>query len=467
MRSAIELAAAVRARKLSAQEAVAAALAAIGRHDGRINSFVHVDAAQALAAARAVDDAIARGDDPGPLAGVPFGAKDNEIVKGMPTRQGSLLLKDAAPETTDAVHITRLRAAGAIPIGKVAMSEFGLDGVTHTIAHGTTRNPWKLERTPAGSSGGSSAAVAGGLVPFCTGSDGFGSIRCPAGFTGLVGLKPSLGRIPRADGFKDTATFGALTMTVADTAHFLDVVAGPHDRDRMSLPASSVSYERAIETLDLTGRRAAFSADMGFAPVTDEMRAICEGAVQRMCKTAGIELEPKPFTVTNAYIEWNALAARILRAQFEAAGFWPDPERRISPGPRSFIERFGTLSAHDEIACLNVLKTLEREVAALFERVDFLITPTACCEAYAAEGPLPEVIEGRDAGRTNAEPYTSIGSVCWNPSVSVPAGLTRAGLPAGLLINGPRHRDDMALRLARLWECEAPWPRVAPGYDRD
>ena len=467
MKSAIELAAAIRSRKLSAKEAVASALAAIEKHDGRINAFVHIDPGQAFAAAHAIDAAIERGEDPGRFAGVPFGAKDNEIVKGMPTRQGSLLLKDALPETTDAIHIRRLRAAGAIPIGKVAMSEFGLDGVTHTVAHGTTRNPWKLERTPAGSSGGSSAAVAGGLVPFCTGSDGFGSIRCPAGFTGLVGLKPSLGRIPRADGFRDTSTFGALTTTVADTARFLDIVAGPHDRDRMSLPAAETNYEQEIETLDIKGRRAAFSADMGFAPVTDEMRTICETQARRMCEAAGVELEAKPFTVTNTYIEWNALAARTLRAQFEAAGFWPDPDRRISPGPRLFIERFGTLSAHDEIAHVNVLKTLEREVAALFERVEFLMTPTACCEAYAAEWPVPEVIEGRDASRTNAEPYTAIGSVCWNPSISVPAGLTRAGLPAGLLINGPRHRDDLVLRFARLWERESAWPRVAPGYDRE
>lgn len=466
MKTAIEIATAVRGRKLSARDVVASALEAIATHDGRINAFVHIDAEGALRAADTVDAAVARGQDPGPFAGVPFGAKDNEAVKGMPSRQGSLLLQDAKPEAADASHIARLRAAGAIPIGKVAMAEFGLDGVTHTIAHGTTRNPWNLERTPAGSSGGSSAAVAGGLVPFCTGSDGFGSIRCPAGFTGLVGLKPSLGRIPRADGFRDTASFGALTMTVVDTARFLDVAAGPDDRDRMTLPAPRVNYERAIEALDLKGRRAAFSADLGYAPVTDEMRAICEDAVRRMCKAGGIEVEPEPFTCTNAYVEWNALAARTLRAQFEAAGFWPDPERRISPGPRAFIERFGTLSARDEIAYVNVLKTLEREVAALFARVDFLITPTACCEAYAAEGPLPEIIEGRDASRTNAEPYTSIGSVCWNPSISVPAGLTGGGLPAGLLINGPRHRDDMVLRLARIWEQEAPWPRVAPGYDR-
>ena len=120
------------------------------------------------------------------------------------------------------------------------MSEFGLDGVTHTIAHGTTRNPWRLDRTPSGSSGGSSAAVSAGMVPFCTGSDGLGSIRCPAGFTGLVGLKPSKGRIPGLNGFGDTSSFGALTMTVADTARYLDQVAGPDDRDRASLPPAGL-----------------------------------------------------------------------------------------------------------------------------------------------------------------------------------------------------------------------------------
>ena len=460
--SAIEIADDVRRGRRRAREVVGEALAAVAARNGTINAFVHLDPDSALEAAEAVDAAIARGLDPGPLAGVPFGVKDNDAVAGMPTRQGSLLLADARPEPRDSAQVARLRGAGAVPLGKLATAEFGLDGVTHTLAHGTTRNPWDPTRTPSGSSGGSSAAVAAGMIPLATGSDGLGSIRCPAGFTGLVGLKPSLGRIPRMDGFRDTSSPGALTTTVADTARYLHVVSGPDDRDRMSLPASGAGYERLIETLEVAGLRATFSADLGFAPVTDEVRSVCADAARRLASAAGLSLTVDRFTCVNAYVAWNALAARTLRSQFEIAGYLPAHADKISPGPRSFIERYGSLSTTEELGFQEILKTLERQTAALFAEVDVLITPTACCEAYAAEGPLPEVIEGRDASQTNAEPYTTIGSICWNPSVSVPAGLSRSGLPIGLLLTCRRHRDDVALRLARLWEQASPWPRTAP-----
>jgi aspartyl-tRNA(Asn)/glutamyl-tRNA(Gln) amidotransferase subunit A len=467
MKSATEVAADVRNRHCSVREVVAAALARIEATNPSVNAFVFLDAEAALAQADAIDAALARGADPGPLAGVPFGVKDNDAVAGMPTRQGSLLLAEAGAEARDSVHVARLRAAGGIPIGKVACAEFGLDGVTHTLAHGTTRNPWNLGRTPSGSSGGSSAAVAAGMTPLATGSDGLGSIRCPAGFTGLVGLKPSLGRIPRADGFRDTSSPGALTATVTDTARYLDVVSGPSDRDRMSLPPPSVRYEQIIESLDVAGLKAGFSADLGFAPVTDEVRALCEAAAGDLASAAGLDLRPDRFTCVNTYVAWNALAARTLHSQFQAAGWLPDHADRISPGPRTFIERHGAMSIREELAYQDMLKTLERQVAVFFEEHDVLITPTACCEAYAAEGPLPEVIEGRDASQTNAEPYTTIGSICWNPSISVPAGLSRSGLPIGLMLTGPRHRDELVLRLARIWEQARPWPRTAPGWDND
>ena len=180
------------------------------------------------------------------------------------------------------MHIARLRAAGAVPVGMVASAEFGMDGVTHTLAFGTTRNPWNLERTPSGSSGGSAAAVAAGMVPLATASDAGGSIRCPAHYCGLVGLKPSHGRIARDDGASDRATLGALTTTVADTARYLDVVAGPHLADRMSLPAPTVRYESAIETLETAGLRAAWSLDLGYAPVEPEVAALVEAAARRL-----------------------------------------------------------------------------------------------------------------------------------------------------------------------------------------
>jgi aspartyl-tRNA(Asn)/glutamyl-tRNA(Gln) amidotransferase subunit A len=464
VKSMIETAAAIRSGSMSAVEAVTLSLERIAARDPAINAFVHLDAAGALAAARAIDAKRMRGEEIGALGGVPFGAKDNEAVIGMPTRRGSLLCKDAAPETEDCIAIARLRQAGAIPLGKVAMSEYGLDGVTHTIAHGTTRNPWNLERTPAGSSGGSSAAVAAAMVPFCTGSDGLGSIRCPAGFTGLVGLKASKGRIPHLSGFADTSTFGALTTTVADTARYLDVCAGPDDGDRTTLPAPGVSFEAVIETLDVRGLRVAYSSDLGYAPVTADMARVCRAAFDRLCEAAELMCVDDAFACSNAYVEWNALAALKMKGEFERLGFLPDHIDLVSPGPRAFIENAQVLSAAQLIEYEMVQKQLEREIAALFRKADILITPTACCEAYAAEGPLPVVIEGRDASRTNAEPYTAVASICWNPSISVPAGLSKNGLPMGLLINTRRHRDDVALRLARIWEQAQPWPRYAPGY---
>src|SRR5207248_5973816 len=226
-------------------------------------------------AAEAVDAAVANGDDPGPLAGVPFGVKDLEDCAGMPTSHGSLLYKGRPPVAADSAHVRRLRASGAVPVGKTAAPEFGITAFTHTKAWGTTRNPWDPTRTPGGSSGGSAAAVAAGMVPFCTASDGGGSTRIPAAFTGLVGLKASYGRIPHPRPTpSETSCFGALTTAVRDAARHLDVAAGPDDKDRASLPPPAVSFERAIEDLDVGGLRALWSPDMGYAVVVPEVEAL-------------------------------------------------------------------------------------------------------------------------------------------------------------------------------------------------
>jgi aspartyl-tRNA(Asn)/glutamyl-tRNA(Gln) amidotransferase subunit A len=463
---AVDIAESVRARRVSATDVARAALERVARDDGSVNAFVSVDPHLALAAAWAIDRRIAAGEDPGPLAGAPFGVKDNEAVAGHPTRHGSLVHRDAPPETEDSLHVSRLRAAGAVPIGKVAAAEFGLDGVTHTLAHGTCRNPWNLERTPGGSSGGSAAAVAAGLVPLCTGSDALGSIRVPAAYTGLLGLKPSHGRIPRAHGFRDTACMGPLAMTAADVARYLDVASGPSDRDHMTLPAPTVRYEQAIETLDLRGVRAVYSPDLGFAPMDPETADLCARAFNELVRAAGLSAVEGRRDFINVYPEWNALAALELMGDFERLGMLPDHIDEISPGPRSLIEGAIHLSPAEQSEYRARIRTLEVQVAGFFQEVELLVTPTACCAAYAAEGPLPTVIAGQDARHTNAEPFTAIGSICWNPSISIPAGVTRDGLPVGLLLNGPRHRDDIVLRIARLWEQANPWPRVAPAYDR-
>ena len=346
-------------------------------------------------------------------------------LPGCRRSHGSLVHAVAQPEKGDSEHVARLRAAGAIPLGKVSMGEFGLDAITHTLAHGTTRNPWNLERTPGGSSGGSAAAVSAGLVPLCTGGDALGSIRAPAAYTGLIGLKPSYGRIPRAHGFRDTACLGALTRTVADTARYLDVVSGPSNRDRGTLPASGVRYEQAIETLDVGGMRAIWSPDLGFAPVEPEVIDICAAAFHRLVRSAKLSTSGESFECINVYPEWNALAALELKADFERAGVLPHHADRISPVPRMLIDSIQMLTPVQQAEYRERIRTLEREIAAFFDKADLLFTPTVCCRAYDAQGPLPVVIAGKDASQTNAEPFTAVGSICWLPSISIPAGNSR------------------------------------------
>lgn len=466
MKTAIEIAAAVRTGAFSATEVVELCLERIAARNAAVNAFVYLDAAAARQQAAAIDARVRRGEDPGWLAGVPFGIKDlRQASAGMPCRNGSLFHANDPPDTDDCVFIARLKAAGAIALGKVATAEFGMDGVTHTLAHGTTRNPWNLQRTPSGSSGGSSAAVAGGLVPFCTSSDGGGSTRCPAGYTGSVGLKPSHGRIPRADGFSDRSCPGVITTTVADTARILDVVAGPDDCDRMTLPAADVRFESAIESLQVAGLRAVWSEDLGFAPVEAEVASLARSAAMRLIAASGMRLMERAVQFTNVYMDANMHMTKRFADFLEHEGTLPGQEHKLSPGPRWFLERARAYTAAQVFEAQQKEKRLEQELARFFEDADVLLTPCHSCAAYAAEGPLPERIAGKDASQTHAEPFTMLANIGWNPSISVPAGVTAEGLPVGLLITVRRHRDDIALRLARLLEIDAPWPRHAPGWE--
>ena len=462
----VELAEAVHSGKRSAVETTQYALDNIKKHNEAVNAFVYLDEGNALNRAREIDQQIAKGIDPGPLAGVPFGIKDlKDTCIGMPTRNGSLFYQDAPAALEDTIHIKRLKEAGAIPLGKVATAEFGMDGVTHTLAHGTTRNPWSLDRTPSGSSGGSSAAVAANLVPFCTAGDGGGSIRCPAGYTGMVGLKPSMGRIPRPDGFNNKSCPGAITRTVQDTARYLDVVCGPDDYDHMTFPAPAYKYETLIETLETRGLKAVWSSDLGYAPVAPDVEKICHGAALNLIDAAGMELNDHKLSLPNAYMDINMQLCELFIQDLTLQGILPDNINKLSPGPRWFVEKFyRDFTPEVRLHAIAKQKQIEKIMADLFSRVDVLITPCHSRDAYAAEGPLPEIINGMDASETHAEPFTMLANICWNPSISIPAGLSDDGLPIGLLLTTRRHRDDVALRLARIMEQTRPWPLSAPGY---
>ena len=454
---------AVRRGERRAVEVLEETLDAIATGNERLNAFVHVDERIARQAAEAVDAAVARGDDPGPLAGVPFGVKDLEDCAGMPTSHGSMLFADREPVTEDAPHVARLRAAGAVPVGKTAAPEFGTLSFTKTKAFGVTRNPWDVSRTPGGSSGGSAAAVAAGIVPFATASDGGGSTRIPAGFTGLFGFKASYGRIPNPhpDGSL-TTSLGALTTNVADSARHLDVAAGPDDRDRMSLPPAGVRYEDVIESLAVEGLRVRWSVDLGFAAVDPEVAELTEAAAKELVAAARLREVGGDVVLSDPVRTWLSAGALDLWLSIDPDQ-WPSGADDVTYYVRRSLEATEAYPIPKFARAQQRKQQLVEDAARIFDEVDVLLCPTTAVPAFAAEGPPPTVIGGREVSTgAMATPFTMLANLCWNPACSVPAGLTQSGLPVGLQIIGRRHADDVVLRLARVFEQARPWERLAP-----
>ena len=459
--SAIEIAESVRRGERKAVEVLDEALEAIGRTNPQLNAFVHLDPDLARAAAAAVDAKVASGDDPGALAGVVIGVKDLEDCAGMPTSHGSLLFKGRPAVPTDSVHVARLRAAGAVPVGKTAAPEFGAVALTDTKAWGVTRNPWDPSKTPGGSSGGSASAVAAGMVTMATASDGGGSTRIPAAFCGLVGFKPSFGRIPHPGNQPSATTmYGALVTTVADAARHLDVASGPHDRDRLSLPKADVRYEEAIESLDVSGLRALWSTDLGFAIVDPEVAEIAEAAGRELVAAARLQEAGGRVELTDPTKMWWSNGVLDLYMDVER-GMWPERGEELMDYVRIPLSRNDQVRP-DQIARIwQRRQRLDDELAELFSRVDVLLTPSTAVPAYAAEWPMPFEINGERVHPSMNVPFTMLANLGWHPAVSVPAGVTSAGLPVGLQIQCRRHADELPLRLARLFEQARPWPRTA------
>jgi aspartyl-tRNA(Asn)/glutamyl-tRNA(Gln) amidotransferase subunit A len=448
--------------EVSARELAQRSLDSVEASQPALNAFVLVDADGALAAADAVDRDRAAGEPLGPLAGVPFGVKDLEDCIGMPTRRGSRWYADAPPATRDDIHVERLRAAGAIPIGKTATPEFGAFGYTASPAHGVTRNPWSPGRTPGGSSGGTAAAVSAGVVPFGTASDGGGSIRGPAASCGLPGLKPTYGRVPTfgVTRHAGNAVNFALATTIADTALLFDVAVGPDMRDRTSLPAPGLSYVEAIERLDVAGLRSAWSSDLGFVTTDPEVVSLVERAASTLVDAAalvdtGLDVQIDDFIRIYAFME--------SADQFvDVPDDWEDRLDELDPLVVGGWRRNRTVTLPQFAKVEKARRGLELQVAELFEHVDVLLTPTNPCAPFAAEGPMPTEIAGQRCHAGTAALLTMLANVANLPAITVPAGLTADGLPVGLMITTARHREDQCLRLGRIFEQAAPWPLHAP-----
>ncbi len=448
----------VRDGSVSVRELVQDSLDRITATQESLNAFVFVDADGALAAADAVDAARRDGAPLGLLAGVPFGVKDLEDCAGMPTTRGSRWYADAAPAERDDIHVARFRAAGAIPIGKTATPEFGAFGYTASPLLGVTRNPWNPERTPGGSSGGTAAAVSAGTIAFGTASDGGGSIRGPAASCGLPGLKPTYGRIPTfgVTRHAQNAVNFALATTIADTALLFDLAVGPDMRDRTSLPHPSISYATAAEELVVGGMRAAWSADLGFVTTDPEVVAITRRASDALVDAAGlvdtgIDVQIDDFIRIYAFME---SADQFVDVPLG----WEDRLDELDPLVVGGWRRNKDVTLPQFAKVELARRGLELQVADLFEHIDVLITPTNPCPPFAAEGPMPTEIGGQRCHAGTAALLTMFANVANLPAITVPAGLTEDGLPVGVMITAARHREDICLRLARIFEQAAPWP---------
>lgn len=457
---ACSLADAIRSGDIRAADALDASLEAIA--GSKLNAVAYLDAEGARRAVEEIDRRIQAGEDPGPFAGVPMLVKDLEDAAGMPTTQGSIVFKDRIAER-DSTHVARLRATGAVFVGKSTTSEFGFVAYTATKLHGVTRNPWGLERTPAGSSGGSAAAVAGGLVPIATASDGGGSIRIPASYCGLVGMKGTFGRIPRgprAANGQLTGLKGCVARSVRDAARWFDVACGYDPRDPFSLPRVE-GWEASLGSRSLKGLRVAVSPNLGNAVVHPEVERVVLEAAEALIEAAGLRWVELDVKLPERGIAWARAGLPSLVSELK--GHWPECKEDLTNEIRFAMEFMPEYRAWHAASVDRFRVEMNEAMADVFEQVDVLLCAVSPMEPFAAEGPMPNHVGEAPVSPFNAGALTIPGSVSGYPAISIPAGQSSNGLPIGLQAYARRHDDALLLDLALVMERVRPWPLVATG----
>jgi aspartyl-tRNA(Asn)/glutamyl-tRNA(Gln) amidotransferase subunit A len=439
-------------RSLSPVDVAEASLARIADRDRSVNAFCFLDAEATLAMARASEQRWLRNQPAGLLDGVPVAVKDVFLTRDWPTRRGSALIDVDQPWPDDAPAVAALRRNGAVLVGKTTTPELGWKGVTDSAATGVTGNPWDPSRTAGGSSGGSAAAVAMGMAPLALGTDGGGSIRIPAGFCGLVGHKPTYGRVPLwpASPYGTLSHAGPMAWTVADAALLLDVLAEPDYRDATQLPPAPSAFRHGLDA-GVGGLRIAYSPNLGYVDVDPEVAALVSAATT-VFEQLGNDIEQAdpgfddPVDLFD--ILWNTGAAAAT------AGFGQQERERMDPGLVEIIDDGARYSGVDVAAASTRRGELGALMGAFHERYDLLVTPTLPLTAFEAGREVPP--GWRRRRWTSWTPFSYPFNLTQQPAVSVPCGFTAAGLPVGLQIVGPRHADQIVLRAAHAYQTEHP-----------
>ena len=450
-RSATELAAMVRSREVSPVEILDDVLDRVAAIGASLNAFVLLDADGAVRAAREAEAAVLRGDPLGPLHGVPVTVKDVQAVEGLPTRRGSRL-SDPTPASADAPAVARLRAAGGIILGKTTTTEQGWTAVSENPLTGATHNPWRYGFTAGGSSSGAAALAAAGCGPLHLGTDGAGSVRLPAHFCGIVGFKPTFGRVPYVPvpNNGSLSHIGPITRSVADAELMLSVMAGAHPADPTTLPGP---FEPAAPGADLSGLRIAYSPDLGHARVDPD--------VATRVVIAAMALEALGAVVEEVTPPWGPLGPDLIRALWGAPllPFMPDEAKRgeIDPGFLACLEASAGISWPAVNAAQARRLAYAGEVGRWFEEGwDLLLTPSASVAAFPHGRQVPDHWPHHPWDWLAWAEFSYPFNLSHSPAVSVPCGLTPDGLPVGAQLVGPRLSDALVLRTARILQAAMP-----------
>jgi len=452
---ATELVALYRARKLSPVEATMAALDAIERHNPHLNAYCFVDHEGALAQARLSEERWHKNAPCGLIDGVPTSIKDLILTKGLPTRRGSRLIDHHQAWDDDAPSAARLKEHGAVILGKTTTPEFGWKGVTDSPLTGITRNPWNPEKTPGGSSGGASVAAATGMGALHIGTDGGGSIRIPASFTGIVGFKATFGRVPAfpLSPFGSLANVGPMTRSVVDAALMFSVISRPDPRDCYTLPIEPADYHETLNG-NIVGWRIAYSPTLSGAKVDPEIAAAVAAAV-KVFENLGAKVELVEHvldpSLATFQTHWFGGAAFLINQ------FSTDKQKLLDPGLAKIVEMGRSISLLDHLAAGKAREAMGTTINHLHQRFDLLLTPTMPIAAFAAGHDFPP--NSGDKQWSDWTPLTYPFNLTRQPAISVPCVLTSAGLPIGLQIVGPLYGDRAVLNAARAFEQGRPFRR--------
>lgn len=444
---------------LSPVEALEAILARIARLNPRLNAIIALDEAGARAAARASEARWRAGTPLSPLDGVPLTVKDNITVAGLPCAWGSPIFRDYVPER-DELPVARARAAGMVVLGKTNVPEFTLQGYTDNTVHGVTRNPWNLALTPGGSSGGAVAAVAAGLGPLALGTDGGGSIRRPASHAGLVGLKPSIGRVPRCDGLPsillDLEQIGPIARTTADLVAFLTLLAPPDARD----PACRAMPPFAVPPR-APRQRILFIPRLGGNPVDPEIATHTAIAAAQLAGLGHrVEEGEAPFTLD----ELNALFGPVGQAGLAwlLAARGGEPE---APMLREMAAAGRALTPQAVFGAVDGIAAFRRRMAAFFGAWDLILTPAAAALPWPAGQVSPPRIDGQPVGPRGHAIFTNFANLAGLPGIALPCQPAAAGLPIGFQLVGASGADGLLCALAAEWEAARPWADRWPALE--